>query len=143
MSGTTAVAVLSFIGGLLTFVVGVFFVCESLKTVDLSTKCDFLDRDCNKSWRDTFSLAPDDFVKLWTPVLLGFLVVSMHVNALRLWMPRSNMMLGVVMVFVGVFGAVGYMGLFGVISGFVCLASGLVCLVAHAIGHRDPALLSV
>eukprot|EP00929_Paragymnodinium_shiwhaense_P052966 TRINITY_DN26520_c0_g1_i1.p1 TRINITY_DN26520_c0_g1~~TRINITY_DN26520_c0_g1_i1.p1 ORF type:complete len:144 (-),score=13.82 TRINITY_DN26520_c0_g1_i1:332-763(-) len=143
MSFNKVVAGFSLTASALTLIGGILFVFEKLGNVNLRTKCDFFEPNCNSGWRKVFSLSPDDFISLWTPVILGFLAVGMHVQSLRVWVPASNLMLGFVMIFVGVFGAFGYMGLYGLLTGFCCVISGIVCIVAHFVGYRGPDVLSI
>ena len=61
----------SFVGGLLTVIVGVLSIAQHVKGVKLSFDCEtLLDDGCNLAWRREFSLKPDTFIDNFAPLFI-------------------------------------------------------------------------
>eukprot|EP00928_Gymnodinium_smaydae_P033948 TRINITY_DN24171_c0_g1_i1.p1 TRINITY_DN24171_c0_g1~~TRINITY_DN24171_c0_g1_i1.p1 ORF type:complete len:168 (+),score=40.26 TRINITY_DN24171_c0_g1_i1:69-506(+) len=136
------VAALCFVASVLTLVVGLLHVIDSVSSVVLNIHCrEVLAPDCNAGWRHVFTLKPNEFVEMWTPAVLGLVASSLHVAAIRQWTPKSNLVMALLMAFVGVFGDFGYMGMLGVFTGFLSMLSALLCVLCYFGNHSSPSLL--
>mmetsp|Transcript_2826 Transcript_2826/g.6670 ORF Transcript_2826/g.6670 Transcript_2826/m.6670 type:complete len:146 (-) Transcript_2826:282-719(-) len=133
----------NFIVAVLALAVGCIFVFDTLTDATLHWDCEFLDSDCNVGWRSVFTLVPDFFIALWTPVLLGAIAVSVHVTSVRQWTPKNNIVLALFLIFLAVFGAFGYTGMLGVITGVLAAVAGLVTAIIHFAGHKELAVLNL
>lgn len=72
-------------------------------------------------WRKTFTLKPDDFVDLWTPLVFGAVQLVQHINDdMRIDMFSSNWLKVILFnVICALWGQFGYAGTIGVITGFL------------------------
>lgn len=72
-------------------------------------------------WRKTFTLKPDDFVDLWTPLVVGAIQVVQHINNdMKIKMFSGNWLKVIIWnVIWALWGQFGYAGSIGVITGFI------------------------
>lgn len=72
-------------------------------------------------WRKTFTLKPDDFVDLWTPLVFGAVQVVQHINNdMKIDMLSGNWLKVILFnVICALWGQFGYAGSIGVITGFI------------------------
>merc|ERR1719511_206783 len=101
------VAAFCFTASLLTILIGVIYAFDELKGVRLNFDCGIVESGCNADWRRNFNFKPDDFVLLWTPLVLGLLSSSVHINVSRQWTPNNNLILAVLMLILAIFGDLG------------------------------------
>ncbi|KAK3249230.1 hypothetical protein CYMTET_41334 [Cymbomonas tetramitiformis] len=86
-------------------------------------------------WRDIFTLRPEKFVDVWSPMFFGILALFQHISPLK-WGALSGTWMHVCVyhVFISFFGVFGYAGNFGIITGFLCVFNAFIamCLQFYA-----------
>merc|ERR1719374_412995 len=145
---STIASALSFIGSVCTIVVGVVFLIDKMDAARLKTNCKLFEPDCNKGWRDVFTLNPIVMLDFWTPVILGLLGSAVHLKQLRsggmeTFMPSNYIQYALLMLVTGLFGDFGYTGMAGVLVGALCVVASLCCVIAKVTGDQQVRLLNV
>merc|ERR1711916_10654 len=102
---------------------------------------DFIDDNNEFGWRTIFTLRPDFFFDIWTPLFGGLILLSIHFTniksqALAATWPRV-ILLHLVITFFAVF---GYEGNMGVLLGFLMSLAMLLQAVAMFSDDKEPTL---
>mmetsp|Transcript_79102 Transcript_79102/g.228750 ORF Transcript_79102/g.228750 Transcript_79102/m.228750 type:complete len:154 (+) Transcript_79102:67-528(+) len=129
---------LCFVASVCTLVLGAIYVMLKLDGMHLRfDSCGWMQDDCNKNWREFFSFRPNVLFDVWTPLLVGILGTSVHVNGLKVcflfeWLlPRTYVHYAFFMLVTAFFANFGYCGQVGVLIGVFSLCSAAMCVLAH------------
>merc|ERR1719461_2209898 len=135
-------SLICFLGSLCTLVVGILYLILRLEDLRLEFDgCSFLEEDCNRRWRDLFSLRPNILFDVWTPLLFGILGTSIHLHSLRfnhffeLVIPNNYIQYAAFMLVTALFANFGYCGQFGVLVGFTSVLGFVMCIMARLMGE--------
>lgn len=135
-----------FLGSNATLMLGLLYIVIRLEEMHLEfsdcwlVEADWLQADCNLSWRGLFTLRPEVFLDVWTPILIGTMGSSIHVSSMRFnflfeWLlPINYVQYALFMLVSALFAAVGYCGQLGVVVGVFCIVSAFMCILARLMG---------
>jgi len=94
--------------------------------------------DLNTQWRTVFTFAPDNFVDLWTPLILGMISLFMHIGALRWNSISSNWLTTCVWYLMcSLFGCFGYAGQMGIFGGLYVVLVSFCSLVMNFVSPAE------
>lgn len=93
------------------------------------------------AWRSIFTFKPDTLCDVWTPVIFALLAVSQLVPGLQYGgLTATYLRCTVFHVVMALFGAWGYAGNLGIITGAVEIVTGAAALVAHLLFPKTELL---
>eukprot|EP00389_Voromonas_pontica_P000100 GDKH01000151.1.p1 GENE.GDKH01000151.1~~GDKH01000151.1.p1 ORF type:complete len:155 (-),score=33.46 GDKH01000151.1:310-774(-) len=137
-----ATRVVGFVGGLLTFSVGLvhLFVNAGVALRWPSRGADFVQDVNAASWRHAlFSLDPAIIADAWTPFFVGLIGMVVHFASFHSKLLTGNFLrYGVFLLFTVFWANFAYAGGWGIVVGAWNLLGVLLCLVSHAAhkGHE-------
>jgi len=93
--------------------------------------------DVNLCYRTFFSLDPNIFLVIFTPLVLGLMSLYVHFSKDIYWifLYRTWFRTSMWLLFVALFGNFGYAGNIGIISGFLMSFASFLCVVVHFSGR--------
>merc|ERR1712151_1128695 len=94
-------------------------------------------------WRTVFTLRPDVFIDLWTPVIIGAIGTCIHLKFLNFPYVKNYEMYSVFMVMTALFANVGYAAKLGVFVAILSVIAALLCVVARLTGERALKTLDI
>eukprot|EP00697_Spironema_sp_BW2_P008780 gnl/Spiro4/23483_TR11606_c0_g1_i1.p1 gnl/Spiro4/23483_TR11606_c0_g1~~gnl/Spiro4/23483_TR11606_c0_g1_i1.p1 ORF type:complete len:169 (+),score=19.52 gnl/Spiro4/23483_TR11606_c0_g1_i1:39-509(+) len=145
MSFGAVVRVCAFIASLMVIFNGAYYIFSSSDNFKLHwNDSHYFFTDTNLAWRRTFPLDLSTFCSTWGPLFLGFLGLFIHWRGLR-WGPISNswLQLGAFFLFTGFFGAFGYCGNMGILTGSACCLVTVFAWIAICAAKGEPTHLSM
>ena len=152
VSLTSVTRVLSFLGALMLLATGLTSVIDNYANAapcqngacvgpglrwSYNPNGDFTTGNTNTPWRAIFSLGPNTFIWIWTSVILGLISTLAHFPGFDFrWVTGTWVNVCLWNVFAALFGAFGYAGNLGVITGFLL---SLVAILAFVISQTPDA----
>eukprot|EP00931_Biecheleriopsis_adriatica_P118707 TRINITY_DN9404_c0_g2_i1.p1 TRINITY_DN9404_c0_g2~~TRINITY_DN9404_c0_g2_i1.p1 ORF type:complete len:353 (-),score=57.46 TRINITY_DN9404_c0_g2_i1:81-1139(-) len=98
--------------------------------------------DCNAAWSDYFGTnGPTQWCPLGIALGGCFMIQPQLMEVVGF--PRNFLQYGVFLIFQGLFANIGYSGKLGVISGFISIGLGLVCIVVSAFKVKSSRMMSL
>merc|ERR1712151_1479395 len=135
----------AFLASCCTFVLGIIFVALKVKDLGLLfEECGFLEpADCNLQWRTVFTLRPEILLDLWTPCILGFLGMAIHIKSLKFPYVDNYVKYSLFMILTALFANVGYVAQLGVIIASLSGIAAVLCIVARLTGDKGLRYLEI
>mmetsp|Transcript_62864 Transcript_62864/g.158721 ORF Transcript_62864/g.158721 Transcript_62864/m.158721 type:complete len:156 (-) Transcript_62864:234-701(-) len=137
-----------FIASLCTLLAGILYIILRLEHMHVHFEhCGFLQEDCNKWWRKLFTLRPNYLFDVWTPLIIGILGSSIHIQSLRFasffesLLPQNYVQYAFFMLLTALFANFGYCGQFGVLVGALSTLGFLLCVIARFMGEGGVKIL--
>lgn len=129
------------VASICTAAIGMIYIVSKAFNANLEFgACSLFEPDCNRTWREVFSLRPRIIFSLWTPLLFGLLGVSVHFKPVQL-SPFSELLLpttythyAVFMVVSALFANAGYTGKCGVLMAGFSIIAAILCIIARLLG---------